>query len=218
MAYEDWFSSMFNVDTSGNTDPGTGGDAGNYSGADYDAMFANTFGDTGGSPGFEALYGTSAGGPEGAVAGEGLLAQPAATEGTADSFSAFLSKMGTMLSGGLESIYSGTKSIFTTPEGTTQTAMGPDGKPVTTNVPAGGLNDLGKQLLAGAITSIGSASMLKWQEERKSKEASKVRKFQAGEAQKTRDFAAEQQAEKYRRTAYGQAPQMTAKRGLIQGG
>lgn len=209
MDYEDWFSNMFNVDTSGNTDYGTGGDPGDYSGANYDAMFASTFGGDQTTP---ADYSAAESSGGGGGAGEG-----AATNGATDSFTAFLGKMGDVLSGGLESIYSGAKSLFTVPEGGTRTFM-EGGKRVTEAVPGGGLNDLGKQLLAGALASIGTGAVSKWQQERREKELQNERTFRASEAQKDRDFRAEQQADKYRRMVYGKAPQLAAQRGLLSGG
>lgn len=196
MDYDDWFSQTFNIDTSGNTDYGTGGDPGNYSGADYDAMFAKTFGSGDGSPtGMLATSETSQGAPAGA-------ASASYTGGSGDWTSGgaldTIKSWGEDILGAIGKAAGAAGKLFTEPEGSTMKLNPATGKyePVATG---GGLSSLGQLLLAGAVQSLGQGSVLKWQAERASKEKAKDR---------AAVLAA--QNEKYRRQAYGAAPQLGA--------
>lgn len=200
MAYDDWFEQTFGVDTSGNTDYGTGGDPGSYSGADYDAMFAEKFGSGDSSPtGMLATSETSQGAPAGA-------ASASYTGGSGDFLSGALDTIkswGDDILGAVSKAAGAAGKLFTEPEGSTMKLNPATGKyePVATG---GGLSSLGQLLLAGAVQSLGQGSVLKWQAERASQEKAKDRKAV---------LAA--QNEKYRRQEYGAAPQLgTPQRGI----
>lgn len=196
MAYEDWFQDVFKVDTSGNTEQG----AGSYSGADYDAAFAQQFGAaTGGGDG-GLLQETQAGAPSVAASASYSSTTGDGTQGNAD----ILNSVGTFASDAASTLkdwFDKATSLFTEPETTRRVQNKETGQYEDVTSAGGGLNSLGKLLIAGAIQSLGQGSVLKWQAERASKEKAKDR---------AAVLAA--QNEKYRRAAYGGAPQLNAKR------
>ena len=201
--YVDWFENMFGADTSGNVDTGTGGDPGNYSGESYDAMFERVFGDVGGSPGFETVEGTSAGGGSGLV-GSTFHGAPEASapEGGSTLAGALSAGLGT-LGSWFEKIAAGAGKLFTEQPSTTTRINPLTGKPEMVQSAGGGLNSLGQLLLSGAIQGLGQSSVLKWQAE--TAEKSKKKAF---EREKT--FEKEKRAEDFARKAYGVAPQIGA--------
>lgn len=71
----------------------------------------------------------------------------------------------------------------------------------------GGLNDLSKMILAGAIQSYGQGQVMKWQQERAEKESAR-----------TRQQKREDRDEQYSRKPFGTAPQLAPSRGLVKGG
>lgn len=208
MAYDDWFQQTFGVDTSGNTDLGTGGDAGSYSGATYDSMFSDIFGGTGANQGFNlpADYGAEGGGsapmqsmpqeePDDSVLGDAW--------GSAQKF----------VTGVWDELKSGAEKLFVTPAGT-ETTRDAQGR-VTTRDVGPALNTLGQTLLAGVLKSVGEGMATKWVAGEKAKAAKKERAFTAAEAEKNRALQRENRDIAYSRVPYGQAPQLgTPTRGV----
>jgi hypothetical protein len=203
MAYEDWFQNMFDIDTSGNTDVGTGGDAGSYSGADYDAMFAQQFGTaTGGEGGGDGGGGMLAAAAPETQAGAPAGAASASYSGGTDVLGS-VGAFATEAAGTLKEWFDKATKLFTEPE-TTKRVLNKETGQYEDVATGGGMNSLGKLLIAGAIQSLGQGSVMKWQAERASKE-------------KAKDRAAVVAAknEEYRRKAYGAAPQIgTPQRGI----
>ncbi len=181
--YDDWFSQTFNIDTSGQGDLA---DSGGYSGGDYDAMFAQNFGDVAAPAGLTSTYGTSPGGTA-----DTSFTGGTGTDASSGGFLGFVASAGGTIADAFKSAFTGAMSLFTNPE---KTVTGPDG---TTKTTGGGINTLGQTLLAGALQSLGQGQVLKWQADRVSKEKALDRRA-----------VKEAQAEKYRRAAYGEAPQI----------
>jgi hypothetical protein len=206
MAYDDWFQQTFNVDTSGNTDYGTGGDPGSYSGENYDAMFADMFSNTGANAGFNlpADYGGGGGDQPQMPAQED---EQSALAAAWDSSKNFILDVG-------DTLKTGAEKLFMTPEGTA-TARDPITGAITSRPVGGGLNTLGQTLLAGVLKSVGEGMNEKWKADTVAKENAKTRAATAKENDLNRKLTRESRDMAYARKEYGQAPQLgTPTRGV----
>ncbi len=188
--YDDWFNNTFGG-SGASSDMGGG-----YSGENYDQMFQQTFGDVPGTSSVEDTTGQGAA-PTGA----------ASASFTGGSFSGDVSGAIDNALGyaktAISSLGDWASKVFTEQPSTTTRYNPATGKYEDVANAGGGLNSLGKTLLAGALQSLGTAAVAKWQNERASEEAAKGRKFSAAEKEKDRQFERDKIADQNARKPYG---------------